>query len=107
MIHFRGSHHIKTTREVNQKTKMCAHQDEILVEWDPLQAGYQTIVDICDEARSKILSWECQQDFYDPERASTANQNMDTDKIIKLHNSPNGMPPPQRFNRRSRNPLAG
>ncbi len=82
-------------------------QREILAEWDPLQAGYQAIVDICDEARSKIESWECQKDFYDPERASAANQKMYTDKIIEHQNSSIGMPPPQRFNRRSRNPFPG
>ena len=85
-------------------------QGEILAEWDPLQAGYQAIVDICDEARSKIVAWECQKDFYDPERASTTNQKMDTDKnkiYIEHHCSPIGMPPPQRFNRRSRKSFAG
>jgi hypothetical protein len=85
--------------------KMRAHHCELLAYWDPMQAGYQDIVHICEVARLKIVAWECQKDFYDPERASTANQNMYTEIDIKHHISP--MPPPQRFNRRSRSWLAG
>jgi hypothetical protein len=86
---------------------MRAREGEIPADWDPLQAGYQAIIDICDEARSEIVACEFQKDIYDPERASIANLKIDAEMDTKHHNSPIGLPPPQRFNRRSRNPYPG
>jgi hypothetical protein len=78
-------------------------QDDLLAEWDPLQGGYQAIVDICEEARSRtnIASSQSQfdsQNIYEPERASTFNQ---TNNLINaLQISPaDTMSPPKRFHK--------
>ncbi len=79
----------------------------VLADCDPLQAGYQAVVDICDEARSEIASVKRHPDFYDPERARTSAQARDSGADDKHISTQVNMPPPQCFKRRSRNPFAG
>ena len=68
--------------------------DDLLADWDPLQGGYQAIVDICEEARSRsnIAPSQSQfdsQNIYEPERASTFDQTKKPDNLINaLQSSP-------------------
>ncbi len=62
-------------------------------DWEPLQGGYQAIVAICEEARSRRGDWSSQhQNIYDPERV------VHTDKAKTLAT----MPLPEPFCRRGR-----
>ncbi len=74
-----------------------------LADWDQLQGGYQAIVDICNEAYSKNASSESHLNIFEPEKASKLNQTSD----VEQNSAKVDMLPPQRFNRRSRNPFVG
>ncbi len=49
----------------------CLHGrgEEPVADWDPLQGGYQAIIDICDAARSKSGAWSIPLHCYEPERS--------------------------------------
>ncbi len=64
------------------------------VSWDPLQAGYQDVIDICNEAWMLTASSGKRPDSYEPERVNTCDQTRDA--------APIETPPPQPFNKRSR-----
>jgi hypothetical protein len=83
---------------------MASQEDNLQADWDPLQGGYQAIVDICNEACSKVASRASRPDIFEPERASALNK---TSSNMEQNSAQAGMPPPQRFNRRSRNPFVG
>ena len=73
--------------------------DKFGADWDPLQGGYQCIIDICDEARARRGDWDTQQlqlvHIFEPERAVPIDQA----KIID-NSSLAIMPPPHPFRRR-------
>ena len=73
---------------------------ESIADWDPLQGGYQAIIDICEEARSRIAAWERQPNFYEPERTGPSDQAGGTDNVRHVgHFFADAMPPPRRFRR--------
>jgi hypothetical protein len=83
-----------------------AFKDDLLADWDPLQGGYQAIVDICEEARSRTNIAPSQlQNIYKPERASTFDQTKNSDNLFNSLQipSPETMLPPKCFHKRSRN----
>jgi hypothetical protein len=70
---------------------------------DPLQGGYQAIVDICEAARSKpeAGAWAIPLHCYEPER-SLINEFLDeTGEYSRV------MPPPETFRRSRKNSSAG
>jgi hypothetical protein len=77
--------------------------DNLLADLDPLQGGYQAIVDLCNEACSKNASRESHPDIFEPEKASKLSHRSNVEQNLAQA----GMLPPQRFNRRSRNPFVG
>ncbi len=87
----------------NDGVQACV--DESLADWDPLQGGYQAIIDIFEEARSRIAVWESQPNFYEPERAGpmyqTGSAGIREETLLDV------MPPPQRYRRVSKNSFAG
>ena len=87
---------------------MLANQDDLLADWDPLQGGFQAIVDICEEARSVLNVAPSQSpDIYEPERAGTFDHSKKTDNLIEVLQTPPSetMSPPKRFHKRLRNLL--
>ena len=86
--------------------RMQLLQNHFLSDFDPLQAGYQAIIDICEEARSRNQEREFQARIREPERASILDQRVGTDAHIRQHPSPGIMLPPQRFQRRPKNSFA-
>jgi hypothetical protein len=84
---------------------LASQPDNLAVDWDPLQGDYQAIVEICNEACSKVASRESHPDIFEPERIRARNLEQTSD--VEQISDQAGMPPPQRFNRRSRNPFVG
>ena len=89
-----------------QECQTC--QDDLLADWDPLQGGFQAIVDICEEARSVLNVAPSQSpEIYEPERAGTFDHSKKIDNLVDvLQILPSEtMPPPKRFHKRSLNLL--
>ena len=93
----------------NQAADLACHQHDFLqsraeepvADWDPLQQGYQAIIDICEEARSKPETWDIPLHCFEPER-SWINGVLDVTGDYSLV-----MPPPEIFRRTRKNSNAG
>ena len=90
----------------NQEVDLAGRQQDCLqgrgeepvADWDPLQGGYQAIIDICEAARSKPGAWDIPLHCYEPERY-LFNEVLDNASEI----SRTMPPPPEKFHRIRKN----